>query len=464
MHKDDLDEIFSRGVAGFIDPDGKFREKLEKKQKGEYSKDIIVKLGADPNRPDIHLGHAVVLRKLRQLQDLGCKIVFIVGDYTARIGDPTGKSKTRPEIEQAEVEKNASTFIEQIGKILRTDDSNLFSWIRNSDWFINVTDLNLPDDYQVSFDVTMDGKTVKAPIHPNSIMGKAAAYENTRMQKEINGKIFSITLHTFLWTLKHITHARLIERDMFQERIKAGEELSMQEMMYPVLQGIDSVALNNIYGACDLEIGGSDQAFNMLVGRDILKLNSKEPQAVMYCDILPGLDGSEKMSKSLDNYIAVTDTPNDMFGKVMSIPDNCLEIYYKLATYTPQSEIEEIMKKVEVGEINPRDAKMKLARQIVAIYHGDDAAEKAENNFIETFSKGGVPEDIEVVKAAAGTKLGELLVSQAIVESKSEWRRLVESGAVKNMESGENIGSPDAEVENMTVKVGKRRFVRVELL
>jgi tyrosyl-tRNA synthetase len=451
MTKDGLEELFTRGVGEFIDPDGSFKEKVLKKAKGEYDKDIVIKLGVDPSRPDIHLGHAVVLRRLRQFQDAGCKVVFLVGDFTARIGDPTGKSKTRPELEQEEVSKNAQTYIEQVGKILRTD-KEVFSWIRNSDWLTNITDLNLPDDYKISFDVTIDGKTIQAPISPNSFVGKAIAYEKSRMQIQdlgLKDRVSVITLSGFLWTLRHLTYSRLISRDMFQERIKSGEELYMHELMYPVLQGIDSSVLSEIYGSCDLEIGGTDQTFNMLVGRDIMKANKQEPQSVMSMGIIPGTDGTEKMSKSLDNYIAITDEPADMYGKVMSVPDSAMPEYFKLATYTPMQEVEEIMEKLEKGKGNPRDTKMRLAREIVSIYHGEKAASEAEEGFVETFSKGGVPKDIETVQAKEGTPLVDILVKHGLVSSKAEFRRLEEAGAIR-------------EIENGVYRVGKHRFIRIE--
>jgi tyrosyl-tRNA synthetase len=461
----DVQEVLSRSVGTFIDPDNSFRDKLEKKARGKYDKDIIIKLGIDPTRPDIHLGFAVVLRKLRQFQDLGCKVVFLIGDYTARVGDPTGKSKTRPELEQAEVDRNAATYIEQVGKILRTDDPKVFAWIRNSDWYANISDLNLPDDYKVSMDINTDGKTTHIPLEPNSLLGKAMVFEQTRMQKAFSNRILTITLHTLLWTLKHITHSRLVERDMFQDRLKNNSELYMHEMMYPVLQGIDSYAISQIFGSCDLEVGGTDQTFNMLVGRDVMKMNNIPEQAVLSFEILPGLDGKEKMSKSLDNYIAITDIPNDMYGKVMSVPDETMPTYFKLATYTPLDEVEAIEKSLHDGKGNPRDMKMRLAKQIVAEYHGEEAARAAEANFVETFSRGGVPTDIETVKAVKGEKILDILVQHAVIESKTEGRRLIEDGAVKNAETDKKVESVDAMLEeNIVLKVGKRRFLKIETL
>ena len=446
----DVEELLSRGVGEFIDPGDAFKEKLLKKKKGEYDKDIVIKLGVDPSRPDIHLGHAVILRRLRQFQDLGCKVVFIVGDWTARIGDPTGKSRVRPELEQAEVEHNAQTYIEQVGKILRTEPG-VFSWIRNSDWFTNITDLNLPDDYKINMDVTVEGKTASVPIQPNSFVGKAIVFEQSRMQVKdlkLKGHISVITLNSFFWSLKHLTHARLIERDMFQERFKQGEELYMHEMMYPVLQGIDSYALSHIYGSCDLEIGGTDQTFNMLMGRDIMRTNKVLPQAVLSLNLLVGTDGKEKMSKSLDNYIAITDEPSDMYGKVMSIPDSSIVNYFELCTFTPMDEVEDIRTGLENGSLHPKEVKMSLARQIVDIYHGKEVAEKAEADFAETFSKGGIPKDIKTVMAHPGEPLVEILLREGLVSSKTEFNRLDKEGAIK-------------EIENGVYRIGKHRFLKI---
>ncbi|MCR4279583.1 MAG: tyrosine--tRNA ligase [Candidatus Zambryskibacteria bacterium] len=451
MNKD-VPELLSRGVGTFIDPDGSFKDKLLKKSQGQYDKDIIIKLGVDPTRPDIHLGHAVVLRRLRQFQDFGCKVVFIVGDFTAKIGDPTGRSKVRPELEQAEIETNVLTYTEQMGKILRTEP-DVFSWIKNSDWFTNITDLNLPEDYKINMDITTGGKTTKVPIPPNSFVGKAIAFEQSRMQiknPELKDKVSVITLANFLWSLKHLTHSRLIERDMFQERIKNGQELYLHEMMYPILQGIDSYVISQIYGSCDLEIGGTDQTFNMLIGRDIMKANNAPEQAVMSMEILPGTDGKEKMSKSLDNYIAITDAPSEMYGKVMSLPDEVMPAYFKLATYTPLSEIEEMEKKLSGGKHNPKDMKMRLAHEITAIYHGEVAASNAEKDFTETFSNKGVPKDIPIAKVKASTPLVDTLLEHKIVASKTEFNRLNKSGSIK-------------EIENGVYRIGKHRFLKIEI-
>jgi len=472
-----LDEVFSRGVANLVDPQGFFRQKLTKKAKGEYKKDIIVKFGVDPTRPDIHLGHAVVFRKLRKLQDFGCKIVFVVGDFTTTIGDPTGKNKTRPEISNEKIAENMKTFLDQVGKILRVDEE-VFSWVPNSDWFTSITDLNLPADSKIGFQVEHDGVKITTPIDPNTIVGKAIVFENTRKQvsaqtSPIRKQISVVTLTSFLWTLRHITHAQLIKRDMFQDRISKGEDLYMHEMMYPVLQGIDSSIINTLYGSCDLEIGGTDQTFNMLMGRQIQEINkvnheasgvSTDLQAVMTVDILTGTDGVEKMSKSLDNYISIADEPNNMYGKILSIPDKLIVQYFTLCTYAPLTEISEIARDLEHSAKNPKDIKMRLAREIVAMYHGQDRALIAESAFANTFKHGEVPHDAAEVTVTAGEKLLDVLLREHVVPSKTEFRRLIREGAIGIVETSEKIDNPDFVVQkSINVRVGKRRFLKIKI-
>jgi len=460
--KEEITDLFTRGVHEFFDPDGKFKKKLE-----ENPKSIVIKLGVDPTRPDINIGHAVILRKLRKFQDLGCKVVFLIGDYTAQIGDPTGKNKTRPDLEQGEVEANAKTYIDQVGKILNVD-SKVFSWIRNSDWYYSSTDL-VPDPNIKSIDIDVkksNGESTKVALKPDSFLGKAIFYENTRMQKTHlhNPNLVSITLRGLLWTLKNVTHSRLINRDMFQIRIKNGEELYMHEMMYPILQGIDSFAIANVYGSCDLEVGGTDQTFNMLMGRDVMKVNGKEPQAVLSFDLLIGLDGKEKMSKSLDNYIGITDEPANMFGKVMSIPDSLISSYFELCTYTPLEDIEEIKKDLEKGKKNPKDIKMRLAREITEIYHGREKAKIAEEEFTSVFSKKNIPSDINAIVAKKGTLLQDVLKTNSIVSSNSEFKRLISGKAIENISTKTLIDDPNYKIEeDITVRVGKNRFVKITL-
>ncbi len=455
MKSVDIEELFSRGAASFIDPDNAFRKKVEAKIAGNYPGDIVIKIGMDPTRPDIHIGHAVILRKLRSFQDIGCKIIFLIGDFTSLIGDPTGKSKTRPEISQQEIENNMKTYLDQAGKILSLDPK-VFSWIRNSDWFVSINDILAPDNRKdLSFgDISV---SVDKPLPGTHILNKASYWVETRMQKNA---IHSFSFLNVLSVLRHVTHARLIERDMFQDRIEKGGELYMHEMMYPVLQGIDSTVLANIYGSCDLEIGGTDQTFNMLMGRDVMRMNKQEEQSVLSMDILEGLDGKEKMSKSLDNYIGITDEPNNMYGKVLSIPDALIPRYFALATYTPLAETKEIEKTLASGNTNPRDLKMRLAREIVAIYHGESAAEGAEKNFVETFSQKKIPENVLEISGEF-TSIVDAMMKAEVAESKTDARRLIEAGAVTYLESDTKITDATTVPEKGTYRVGKIRFFRI---
>lgn len=446
-----IEELLTRGVGEFIDPDGSFRAKLK-----NNPQNIVIKFGVDPTRPDLHLGHAVVLRKLRQFQDMGCKVVFLIGDYTAQIGDPTGKSKVRPEVDQQEVEKNMKSYLEQVGKILKLDE-NVFSWIRNSDWFTAITDLGFPKGEKVLISPDFE-------VESNSFIGKAQIFEKTRMQKGLgNTNITVVTLRSFLWTLKHITHGRLIERDLFQDRINNKEELFLHEMMYPVLQGIDSYVLNEVYKSCDLEVGGTDQHFNMLMGRDVMKINKQNPQAVLSFKILEGIDGKEKMSKSLDNYIGVTDEPNDMYGKVMSIPDFVIVSYFELCTFTSLDEVEKIKKGLADGSMHPKEVKMNLARQIVSIYHGEEKAEIAEQNFINTFQNNEIPTDIESVSVSGDSLLVDIFLEKGIVASKSDFRRLIGENAVTNMDKNMKITAYDQKVIEGVYRIGKKRFLKIDI-
>jgi tyrosyl-tRNA synthetase len=369
------------------------------------------------------------------------------------IGDPTGKSITRPEVEQAEIKKNMDTYIDQVVKILKTD-KKVFSWIGNSDWFYSPADIN---DAAIDKDIKAKIGKSEVLLEKNSYLGKAYIYENTRMQKTHLGlkKLEGVTFRGFLWTLRHITHSQLIERDMFQERIKKGQPLFMHEMMYPVLQAIDSLLIHDIYGSCDLEIGGTDQTFNMLIGREVMKINKKPEQSVMAMKILVGTDGKEKMSKSLDNYISITDSPEEMYGKVMSIPDTAIEQYWELATnFSGKADLDD-----------PMDSKMLVARNVVSIYHNESAADSAEKNFIDTFQKKEWPAEALVVNAAAGQVIGEVLKEAGVVTSMGDWQRLVAQNGVQNWESGEVITDPRQNVNtDLRLKIGKRRFVAIKLI
>ncbi len=461
-----VEYVLSKGVASVVDPEGVFKKKLIQKASGEFQGDIIVKFGVDPTRPDIHLGHAVALRGLRGLQDLGCKVVFLVGDFTAQIGDPTGKSKVRPEIAFAEIEKNMHTYLTQVGKVLRTDPA-VFSWIRNSDWFFNVTDI--APDTQAKVHIEGVGSAGKSVIEltVGSLAWKAAAFEQTRMQYNMlhNKEIHDVTLRGFFSVLRGITHSRLIARDFFQNRLAAQEELYMHEMLYPILQGVDSHVLAKVYGSCDLEVGGSDQTFNMLMGRDIMKMTGQPPQAVLSFELLPGLDGKEKMSKSLKNDVGVALEPNDMFGKIMSIPDSLIPSYLRLATYTPLEVVEQVVQGLSQGTVHPMNAKLDLAKQIVSMYHGSEKAQVAAEQFSNIFSKGSIPTEVSSVSVQKGSAISDALFLSGMVKSKSEARRLLDAGAVtcfKETSSEEFKITADQVVESeMVVRIGKHRFARL---
>lgn len=435
-NEDKINELLTRGVGEFVDPDGIFRKKLQ-----TNPENIVIKFGIDPTRPDIHLGHAVVLHKLKQFQDLGCKIVFLIGDYTAQIGDPTGKSRERPEINPKEINLNADTYLRQVATILNTSDKKKYVRLNNSIWYTSVTDY-------------IGGNMIE----------KTKLWEKDRKDYysiRSDQKVPTITLFNLMSSLRLITHSQLIERDMFEKRINSGNHLYMHEMMYPILQGIDSYCIAGFFGSCDLEVGGTDQVFNMLMGRPIMKHNKQEPQAVLAFKLLEGIDGKEKMSKSLDNYVGITDQPNDMYGKIMSIPDFSIGNYFELCTFAPMDEVEKIKESILNGSVNPRDLKMTLSRQIVAIYHGEGKATKAEEDFVNTFQKGGIPEEIEEIKGSGS--LGVILVLKKIVSSMSEWRRLVEEGAVKKLDGTTEEKVTDFKIESTpgVYKIGKHRFVKI---
>lgn len=452
--KEKINELFSRGVGEFVDPNGIFRKKVE-----TSPEKVVIKFGVDPTRPDLHLGHAVILHKLRQFQDLGAKVIFLIGDITAQIGDPTGKSKIRPDINLKEISDNMKTYLEQVVKILKTDEK-VFSWIMNSDWLVSINDIVAPVR---KLDFKENGKviyTTPETLPENNIFNKAGWWMETRKQR---GEINNYTLISLLAILRKITFNRLIERDMFQDRIKEGLPVYMHEMMYPVIQGIDSNAISNIYGSCDLEVGGTDQLFNMLVGRDVMEMNKKTPQAVLSFQLLEGTDGKEKMSKSLDNYIGIIDEPNNMYGKVMSIPDSSIGNYFELCTFTPMEEVKNIRAGLEDGSIHPKETKMKLARQIVAIYHGEDKAKKAEESFVNTFQKREIPEEMMELETGEEKTLMDILVKAKILSSKGDFRRLIEEGAISDLEADEKITDANfIPKSGMKFKIGKKRFVKIK--
>jgi len=441
MNREDIDikikDILTRGVGEFIDPEGSFVKKLK-----ENPEKIVIKFGVDPTRPDIHLGHAVILHKLRKLQDMGCKVIFLIGDYTAQIGDPTGKDKTRPEISFNQILENAKTYLEQVGQILNVNDKSKYEVLANSVWYQSVVD-----------------------YPTGNIKEKAEQWEKDRINFSSIRKdnmLPTITLWNIMSTLRSITHSQLIERDMFQDRLKNGSHLFMHEMMYPVMQATDSQVIAGFFDTCDLEVGGTDQTFNMLMGRTIMKNNKKEPQSVLAFKLLVGLDGKEKMSKSLDNYIAITDEANDMYGKVMSIPDSCIVDYFELCTFTPIEEIENIKKGLEENTLHPKEVKMSLAKQIVSIYHGEEKANNAEQSFISTFSKGEIPEDILELNLLEGESLVDVLLKAELISSKSECRRLVEEGAITELNQDQKIEDMNFIPEvGMQFRIGKKRFIKI---
>jgi tyrosyl-tRNA synthetase len=466
-------DILGRGVGTFVDPDGSFRKRLIAKAKGEYPKDIIVKFGMDPTRPDIHLGHAVVLRKLRQMQDIGCKIIFLIGDFTTLIGDPTGKSKVRPELDFETVAKNMATYLDQVDKILLVErdkegniiDGPLFSWSRNSDWFFNVTDISVEGASKSALTIKDEATGNLLEVPSTSFVAKAAVFENTRMQKTFLRKntTHTVSVVNLLSVMRKITLSQLLERDMFQDRINTNTPLFMHEMLYPVAQGIDSELIALIYGSCDLEVGGTDQTFNLLMGRKIMEMTGKEPQAILSFTLLVGTDGKEKMSKSLDNYIGITDAPADMFGKIMSLPDEQLPPYFELCTFTPMKEVENMMNDLKGGKLHPKDMKMQLAQQVVEIYHGRAHAEAAKKSFIETFRNGSIPADIPEFKAVKGNLLVDVLLDAEQVASKSEFRRLIDEGAIR-IGGEEKIADPFYKVEqDLILKIGKHRFIKLNV-
>ncbi len=389
-------KIIKRGIADLI-PEEELQKKLINSIKN--NKPLRIKLGLDPTAPDIHLGHTVVLNKLRAFQDLGHEVDLIIGDFTGRIGDPSGKSETRKQLTEEEIISNAKTYQEQIFKVLDPKKTTIHF---NSSWLMK---LNLID-----------------------IINLAARY----------------------------TVARMLERDDFAKRYKEGLPISLHEFLYPLLQGYDSVELK-----ADVELGGTDQMFNLLVGRNLQREYGLEPQIALMMPILEGTDGIQKMSKSLNNYIGVNDDANEMFGKIMSIPDTLLRRYFELLTQVPSEEIEEIIASMNTGDVNPRDIKVKLARIIISQYHDEEQAKDAEERFKQIFSKREIPDEMpEVSIDVESIWLPRFLVDNKFAESTSAVRRLLKEGAIKV--DGLKIEDENLSLENdAVIQVGKRIFVRV---
>ncbi len=395
--EDALAEL-ARGTDEIL-PDGGLAEKLKK------GRPLVVKAGFDPTAPDLHIGHTVLINKMRQFQDLGHEVVFLIGDFTGMIGDPSGKNATRPPLTVEEIKANAETYEAQIFKILDRDRTRVAF---NSTWMNEV--------------------------------GAA-------------GMIKLAARHTV---------ARMLERDDFNKRYSSGQPISIHEFLYPLVQGYDSVALE-----ADVELGGTDQKFNLLVGRQLQQDYGQEPQVVMTTPLLEGLDGVQKMSKSLGNYVGITDAPDEMFGKLMSISDDLMWRYFEVLSFRSLDDIAGLKKRVDEG-MNPRDAKFELGREIVARFHDDAAAERAEQAFIARFQKHAVPDDMDEVSVeAADGKLGiaYVLKGAGLVSSTSEAFRMIKQGAVKV--DGERIEDRGLELPQGTTavcQVGRRRFARVSVV
>ncbi|MGI5880633.1 MAG: tyrosine--tRNA ligase [Syntrophomonadaceae bacterium] len=388
--------LINRGTAEIV-PESELISKLERSIKNNIP--LRIKLGLDPTAPDIHLGHTVVLNKLRQFQDLGHEVHLIIGDFTGRIGDPSGKSETRKQLTEEQVMANAATYQEQIFKVLDKEKTVVHF---NSEWLMK---LNLVD-----------------------VLGLAGKY----------------------------TVARMLERDDFSKRYHEGLPIGIHEFMYPLMQGYDSVVLK-----ADVELGGTDQKFNLLVGRNLQKEYGMEPQIALMMPILEGTDGVQKMSKSLGNYIGINEEPYEMFGKTMSITDDLICRYFELVTRVDMQEIKTMQENMDNGSLNPRDAKIRLAKEIITIYHSGDDAQKAEEKFKLVFSQGNIPDDIdEVIVEENEIWLPRFLHENNMVSSSSDGRRMLEQGAVKvngAKQVEENLLVEDGQV----VQVGKRKFIKI---
>jgi tyrosyl-tRNA synthetase len=390
-------ELIKRGTEEVL-PEELLIKKLQR------GKPLKIKAGFDPTAPDLHIGHTVLINKLRQFQELGHEVIFLIGDFTGMIGDPTGKSATRPPLTRDEVVENAKTYEHQIFKIL---DPSKTTVLFNSSW-----------------------------------MGEMSAVNLIQL------------------AAKH-TVARMLERDDFNKRYNSGQSIAVHEFLYPLIQGYDSVVLK-----ADVELGGTDQKFNLLVGRQLQETYQQEPQVVITLPILEGLDGVQKMSKSLNNYIGITDAPDEMFGKVMSISDELMWRYFELLSFRPMVEIEDWKREIEQGA-NPRDVKVRLAEELVERFHSKEAAEKAHQAFVARFQKGLMPDEMPELAFAVskgGYPIANLLKDAELVKSTSEARQMIKQGAVRI--DGERVSDHNLLLESGATRVyqvGKRRFARISL-
>lgn len=393
-------DLISRGVSEII-PEDDLLKKLERSIAANSP--LIIKLGCDPSRPDLHLGHSVVLRKLRQFQDLGHHAILIVGDFTGMIGDPSGRNKTRPALSLEETRLNGESYFEQATKILSRDRVSIRY---NSEWL--------------------------ALMKFEEVIKLAGKY----------------------------TVARILERDDFLNRFRKNEPISIHEFLYPLAQAMDSVAIR-----ADVELGGTDQKFNLLVGRDIQREYGQEPQVILTMPILPGTDGIEKMSKSLDNYIGINDPPQQIYGKTLSIPDTMIIDYFVLCTSTASTDLDEMRDQLAAGTGSPRDLKRRLARELVTIYYSSDAARQAEEEFDALFIRKEIPGDIEEYRLAPGTtsiQLLKLLADTKLTTSNSDGRRLIQQGGITI--DGKRVTDEFAILtvtQPTIIKVGKRRFMKI---
>ena len=393
MNANETLAVFQRGTDEIL-PLDELKKKLEK------NKPLRIKAGFDPTAPDLHLGHTVLINKLKQLQDLGHQILFLIGDFTGMIGDPTGKSATRPPLTQEQVIENAQSYQDQVFKILDKDKTTV---VYNSEW-----------------------------------MNKMSSTEMIQLASQQ-------------------TVARMLERDDFSKRYKSGKSISIHEFLYPLIQGYDSVALES-----DVELGGTDQKFNLLMGRELQKQAKMEQQVILTMPILEGLDGVQKMSKSLDNYIGIDDKPDDMFGKIMSISDELMWRYLELLSFESLETIASWKTEIENGE-NPRNIKFRLAEEIITRFHSNDDAKQAQQNFINRFAKNKVPDEMPEFNFDAGIKIANLLKDASLVNSTSDAFRMIKEGAAKI--EGEKISDRNLVPEAGTAvyQVGKRKFARVTI-
>ncbi|PSW56947.1 tyrosine--tRNA ligase [Photobacterium leiognathi] len=382
-----------RGVGELI-PEAELIEKLKE------NRPLRIKLGADPTAPDIHLGHTVILNKLRTFQELGHEVTFLIGDFTGMVGDPTGKNVTRPPLTREDVLRNAETYKEQVFKILDPAKTKIAF---NSTWL--------------------------------SELGAEGMIRLASNQ----------------------TVARMLERDDFKKRYTENRPIAIHEFMYPLLQGYDSVAMET-----DVELGGTDQKFNLLMGRELQKSHGQKPQVVLTMPLLVGLDGVKKMSKSANNYIGIADAPSEMFGKIMSISDDLMWSYFELLSFRPMSEIEQFKADVAAGK-NPRDVKFLLAKEIIARFHSEEEAEAALQEFISRFQKGNLPDEMPEFEFEAGLPIANLLKEAALVNSTSDAMRMIRQGAVK--QDGEKVEDTKLvpAAGNYVFQVGKRKFARVTI-